>query len=91
MRYAVGRVGRRWPGSSPVPNVRGMTGAKTQPCPSCYGSSAATSTCCATALPALQVFLKTRDPARGLACVYLVQALVVAEQAANAQEAAECI
>lgn len=29
--------------------------------------------------PALQTFLQTRDPARGLACVYLVQALVAGE------------
>lgn len=29
--------------------------------------------------PALQIFLKTHDPARGLACVYLLQALVTAE------------
>lgn len=51
--------------------------------------------------PALQVFLQTREPARGVACVYLVQALVAAEleqakaekaeREAEAQEAAECM
>lgn len=49
--------------------------------------------------PALAAFLNTRDPARGLACVYLVQALVAAEleaaraermPTARAQEVAEC-
>lgn len=29
--------------------------------------------------PALHAFITTREPARGLACVYLVQALVAAE------------
>lgn len=37
--------------------------------------------------PALQVFVRTRDSARGLACVYLVQALVAAElEAAEAEQ-----
>lgn len=49
--------------------------------------------------PALSAFLQTRDPARGLACVYLVQALVTAEleeakaerEREAAEEGAECI
>lgn len=49
--------------------------------------------------PALSAFLATRDPARGLTCVYLMQALVAAElavveaereRAAKAKEAAGC-
>lgn len=49
--------------------------------------------------PALAAFLTTRDPARGLACVYLMQALVAAElavveaereRAAQAEEGARC-